>query len=718
VRCVDAHVEVVGSVARVRITVRDPDLAEGSVPVPDAPGHQVALVLPDPGELDFSESDPGLRDGYRAARQLVTGGTAQLRVVFVAAGDPYERLDEVFSDLDLAVGVVTGDGLCVLGARDDYAGWGTGRIFTLVVPESVPVRSWWLVPSVLKVLLLDSYRAASQDGGPVVAGVHELPDLPTVIDAEIDGEVYRLELLQVRAGHWPMRPVHAIDARTAKFAEAWEAYFPRLRCPIGWLQEEMQGRDPDPGRVPPPPIRMTGEQRLKFVEMWHMVWPEPAGLRAFADRPGWQRAVETAESLLVAGAGGWNGEVELVHRAARRRWCENAEPVVTLAAAALYKAARATGVAIEQVALCQAARLLAFDEVAALPEGLPFDSVLAMRLRRPHPDSVGSGELRLARLRALRLLSCPHPGAAQAGADCVSARERIGHGGAGFGWEVVVAERITDLTEDGVDEWVCEMCGAQRTWMLARPARAWWWLWVLCRCGDAAPAELRPGIEVAGISWSSFTPAEFERFAKSAGFGRLAPWTDPKPRPTPELAGDLDRLLPAMMDGGTPDWRDAVRTAARELAERADEPAVSRAGDHRIVGWEIERVLALAALTLYALAESGLPPRGFEVRRALAAGPERQFAMIAAAVTDTATKPGHRARSLEDEPRPGAWPRHGWRDPSAAPIDPIPAAWALLTREPGTHRLDHTVLGGVSYAEAGSFRHAYRLLSDLLGLGG
>jgi hypothetical protein len=160
--------------------------------------------------------------------------------------------------------VITGEA-CVVACRENERGRGTGRIFTLTVPSTLPVRARWLVPSAVKALCSPPSRAGPRRRpSPLRAAGVPLPD---VIDAEIDEEVHRLELLEVEEGYWPLPPDHARDERDRSFEKAWAEYFPGLRCLVGWLQWEMRTRDPDPRRVPEPPFLMTGEQRLKFVEL-------------------------------------------------------------------------------------------------------------------------------------------------------------------------------------------------------------------------------------------------------------------------------------------------------------------------------------------------------------------------------------------------------------------------------------------------------------------
>lgn len=676
-------------------------------PYPSLPVRMLHLVLPDPQELaDFTEHDAEVRDRYLAARSWARTFSAEVRVAFCVSGEPREVLEEVMTEFDQAVGVVTGAGTCVLGMQDGYRGRGTGRVITLAVPDTVAAQDQWLVPLAVKAALHQADMAEFEDGGMFVAGQHELPDPPPVIDVRIDGQVHRLTMIEVAPGYWPMRRVEAPDARCAMFEQAWSESFPGYRCPIGWLQLEMRQRDPDPRRVPDAPFHMTGEQRDAFTRLWRATWPIPEALTAFADRPGWQRALDLAEALRVATASEWSREVELLPHGARRRWCENAEALVPITAAAIYTAARQAGTEIDQVPVCAAGDLLAGHRYRALPDGLPLDTRLALDWQGPHgADPRG---LRIVRLRAQHILSCPHPGSSPGASRCVSVRERI-EADSQSAWSHTAVEQITRLFEDGVGPAPCENCGAHGPWLLARPAHAWWWAWALCRCGDTLQVAFDQDPHTADPDWSP--PAaqrDLEQHAREHGFGMLTSWTGPQPPTMSDLTTEIGNVLPPMAAGGDPRWREALRFAARELAGADPEhPAIPRTGDRGIFGYRLYPALTLAALTLYTLSEqTGVVPRLLELRTLLAEGPEHLHIQLAAALPDTADLERRRAAPAW-QTRIDHWPGLGHVDPAFHEIDPVPVAWATLT-------LPSITATPRGQSSPRTFQAGYRLLAALL----
>ena len=711
VRAVDAEVDDSGVVPRARIAPRPPNSRPFLDP-PETPGHLLALVLPDPREVDFAGTDAQARQRYSDAQFEESRAVTQMRVLYAPSGNPAEVIETLMGELQSAVGVLTDTGTCVVGVKEQYRGDGCGRVITTTVPESLPAHVRWLIPSAVRAVLLHSYRFGSEQGGAFVAGVHDIAEMPSAIDAEIEGLVYRLAVLEVRDGYWPMGPLHAPDAATLAFARAWAEVFPDHRCPIGWVQILAVHHDPDPQQVPDPPFPMTVEQRLRFVELWHTAWPAPTARSRFTDRARWDQAVELAESLLVATSGAWNRELEVLPRQSRPVWCDRADLVAQVAAAAIYKAAIVSRSEVDQVAPCVAADLLGGERLE-LFEGLPVDSVMVSRWGK----AIGPGrELAVARLRAVRMLSCPHPGASPGSAACTTLRERIEHGQHTDSWAIHTIDQITGMDETGAGTWRCAACDARESWMLVRPERSWWWLWVLCRCGHAAPLVFGPDPVIAELPWTSMSQSELARHARTGGYGPLADWGGPAADRHATAEGALQYALPYLSWGGDRHWREAVRRAATTLAGLRSHPGFPRSSGGYFTKALI-RAVSLAALTVYVLAEdTGLPMDQIDLRRVLDAGPAALHATLAAALPDT--------EELARLRRTPSWPlraRHWpvWKsppDPRFADIDPADVAWAALAAGPyASQRSGQTPLGAHPlFADAEAFREGFRTLADLL----
>jgi hypothetical protein len=574
----------------------------------------------------------------------------------------------------------------------------------------VAAQDQWLVPLAVQAALSEADMAEHANGGMFIAGQHELPDPPPVIDVRIDGKVHRVGVVEVAPGYWPMRPVEAPDDRCAMFERAWGEAFPGYRCPIGWLQLEMHQRDPDPRRVPRAPFYMTDEQRERFERLWRTTWPIPEVLTAFADRPGWQRALDLAGALMVATASEWSQEVELLPHLVRPRWCQNAEALVPVTAAAIYNAARQTGTEIDEVPVCAAGRLLAADRYRELPDGLPLDSRLALDWRECHGG--GPRDLRIVRLRAQHILSCPHPGSSPGASPCVSpcvsVRERI-EAGSQSGWSHTPVSEITRIFEDGVGPETCKECGACGPWLFARPAHVRGWAWALCRCGNALQNAFGQDPGDTDLDWSPASARELEAHAREQGFGLFDAWTGPVPPTMSHLPTELGRALPSMSVGGDARWREAVRVAARQLAAANPEhPAIPRTTDTGIIGFCLYPALTLAALALYALSEqAGVAPSLLEVPALLAVGPENLHAQLAAALPDKAELDRRRMTGVW-QIRVEDWPGLGPVDPAFHEIDPVPVAWATLTFPSCTPTRSSQM------SPPGGFQTGYRLLAALL----
>jgi hypothetical protein len=704
-RRVEVRIDADGAVLHVDLAPY-PNGDQRGGPHPSRPIRKLHVILPDPDELpDVAEHDAAVRDRYLAARKLTRTDSAELRVAFCSHGEAREALEAAMTEFDHAVGVVTGADTCVLGVSDGYRGRGTGRVFTIAVPQTVAARDQWLIPLAVEAAVTEADMAEHECGGMFIAGQHELPDPPPVIDVRIDGQVHQVTVIEVAQGYWPMRAVEAPDARCALFEQAWAEAFPGLRCPIGWLQLEMRQRDPDPRRVPDAPFHMSSDQRANFARLWRTTWPIPAALAAFADRPGWQRALDLAEALMVATASEWSREVELLPHLARRRWCENGEALVPITAAAIYTAARRAGTEIDQVPVCAAGELLAGDRYRELPDGLPLDSRLA--LAWGERDGADPRDLRVVRLRAQHILSCPHPGSSPGASRCMSVRERI-EADNQFAWSHVTASEIICAYEDGARPATCEHCGAQGPWLFARPAHTWWWAWALCRCGNTLQIAVRQDPRNAEVEWSPATPREFEQHAHELGFGMLISWTGPLPPTMTDLTNEIGNALPSMAAGGDARWREAVRAAARELAGAdPDHPAIPRTSDRRIIGYSLYPAVTLAALALYTLSEqAGVAPSLFELQTLLAAGPEELHTRLAAALHDKADR-AHRRMAPAWPTRVEHWPGLGRVEPEFHEIDPVPVAWATLTTPNGAET-------SRDWPSARRFRTSYQLLAALL----
>ncbi|HTJ67959.1 MAG TPA: hypothetical protein VL551_10550 [Actinospica sp.] len=705
-RRVEVHVDAGGAVPCVDLAPRPSSDVRGG-PYPRLPIRKAHLDLPDPQQLaDFAEHSEEVRDRYLAARSWFRTSGAEVRVAFCMGGEPREVLESVMTEFDQTVGVVTGADTCVLGMSDGYRGRGTGRVITLAVPDTVAAQDHWLIPLAVQTALYDADMAEFENGGMFIAGRHELPDPPPQIDIRIGGQVHRLGVIEVSPGYWPMRPVEAPDARCALFERAWSEVFPGYRCPIGWLQLEMRQRDPDPRHVPGPPFHMTDEQRERFALLWRTTWPLPEALASFPDRPGWQRALDLAEALMAATESEWSREVELLPHLARPRWCENAEALVPITAAAIYTTARQAGMEIDQVPVCAAGQLLTGDWSRALPDGLPLDSRLVLHWREQH--GADPRHLRAVRLRAQHILSCPHPGSSPCGVRCVSVRERI-EAGSQSGWSHTPVSEVTRLFEDGVGPQTCAECGAPGPWLFARPAHVWWWAWALCRCGNALQISFRQDFGTTDLEWSPASAPELEAHAREQGFGLFDSWTGPVPPTMSHLPTELGRALPTMAAGGDARWREAVRVAARELAAVDPEhPAIPRTTDQGIIGFCLYPALTLAALGLYTLSEQAdVAPGLLDVRALLAAGPEELHTRLAAALPDKADLDRRRMTGVW-QIRVEDWPGLGPIDPAIHEIDPVPVAWSTLPFPSGTATRSSQM------SPPGRFQSGYRLLAALL----
>jgi hypothetical protein len=712
VRAVAADVEGYGeSVVRVRVRALAPeDAAYWSEHPPRTPGHLLAVDLPDPAGLDFSARDPGVRERYAEARAVAQREWAELRVVFAESSSDeaiYRRF--AFPDPALALGVLTGAGRCVVALRDQHHGAGTGRVIELGVPQGLARGVLWLVPSVLYALKLAFYT----HGAPVIgSGARESFALPGAIDAELDGHACRLEVLEVRDGYWPSPPLEPLDARCEAFAASWGRWFPGSRCPIGWLQELMKRRELDPLAVPDPPFAMTGRQRGAFAELWRATWPEPASRRQFADLPGWDRAVGVAEALVVAGAGAWSLELAPLLRFNRARWCENTDLAVLLAAAAIYQAALAEGCEPGEVSVCAAARMLDGEDRAALLDGLPIDAVAARAWRDGPADG---SPLHLARLRAQHTFTAPHPPADHTPNACASLRGLVeASRSQSAGWAYSELERLHTYSPDGVGYVTCARCGADGAWLLARPARAWWWAWVLCRCGEVRVVELGQDPAARGMPFDALVDGDLEPVARERGFGHLDAWTGPEAQYLTDIAPVLEGELPTLSMGGDRRWRAAVREAAGMLAGIGDHPAIPRDADGSIDTAVLCPAVTLAALTLSVLGEAtGRPIKSVDLRRALASGSGALHAGLAAALPDAAGL----AQSAVSAPwveRVRRWPEPVARRESASmQADAASAGWAALAG-PHDQRSGSEQLRLRPSASAPAYQRAFATLAALL----
>jgi hypothetical protein len=438
--------------------------------------------------------------------------------------------------------------------------------------------------------------------------------------------------------------------------------------------------------------------------------PGPGG----AEQLRWGEALALAEALVASTAQAWEQETQVLAGVyAGLRWYQETRMAVAIVAAAIYRAAgRQPTVSLRDLAVCASAQFLQPEHRHVLLEKTPVDTDL---LRRWRNGGYHDGQLHTARLRAWRALACAHPGAATAGTRCPGIGERIGATATGqFVWDVLeVREEIVHLGPDGVGPWRCGECAAHESWMIAKPLGRWWWMWVLCRCGQVQATEYGHDPHVNDLPWQHLSPRGFAGLAASRGYG---PFGELEPEDSlSDPVATVTRVLPPMSVGGDPHWRLAARVAASTLCAEERHANMPRHAGGSLNDLALYRAVSLAALIVYVLSDAtGLAPQSVDLSAALAAGPQALHAALAATLPDLPALAQWREQPMSSF-RARHWPMIGHGHTQASRIDPAVTAWASLAHPPHIELPGRQPLAQYQPSpDAHAYREAYGALLCLM----